>query len=230
MQDVWHLGRIDWLRGLPEEQRERLHAAGAQKSHDAGSMVFTPERRPDCVYLLESGLVRIFRLSPSGGEVQFGHIQPGEIFGELSLFVDDPRESFAQAVQPSRVWSVPRETFLAVLKDSPSVMFEVSRQMGGRFKRIESRVEDLVFRSARSRLARILLQLADDFAEKAEAGASIAIPLTQSELAVMIGSTRQTVNASLAQMRDEGLLAYEGQHFTLLDAERLRAAAQDPDT
>jgi CRP-like cAMP-binding protein len=227
MKDVWHVGRVDWLRGLPEESQERLRTSARTETYEPGEMIFRPERQPEFVFVLVSGLARIFRLSESGGEVQFGHVLPGEVFGELELFVDRPRESFAQAVEPSTVWKITRENFLLVLKSAPSVMFEVSRQMGGRFKKIEGRVEDFVFRSAPSRVARILLQLADEFSRPDERGVSIGLPLTQSELAVMIGVTRQTVNASLAQLRDDRVIDYEGQRFTVLDADRLREIAEE---
>jgi CRP-like cAMP-binding protein len=229
VEDVWHLGRIDWLRGLPEERLEGLQAGAISATYRPGEMVFMPDRQPEFVYVLVSGLVRIFRLSPSGDELQFGHVLPGEVFGELELFVDRPRESFAQAVERSLVWRITRDQFLLVLKSSPAVMFEVSRQMGGRFKKIEGRVEDLVFRSARSRIARILLQLAEEFALPDDRGTSIGLPLTQSELAVMIGTSRQTVNAGLSQLRQEGVLDYEGQRFTLLDSDRLRSIAGERD-
>jgi CRP-like cAMP-binding protein len=229
MDDFWHVARIDWLRGLPEERQESLRAGATSANYRPGEMIFQPERRPEFVYVLASGLVRVFRLSDSGDEVQFGHVLPGEIFGELELFVDRPRESFAQAVEHSTVWRITREDFLLVLKSSPSVMFEVSRQMGGRFKKIEGRVEDFVFRSAPSRVARILLQLADEFARPDDRGTSIGLPLTQSELAVMIGVTRQTVNASLSRLREDGAIDYEGQRFTVLDADRLREIARERD-
>jgi CRP-like cAMP-binding protein len=229
VNDIWHVGRIDWLRGLPEESQDRLRASATLMAYPRGEMIFSPERQPEFVYVLESGLVRIFRLSADGGEVQFGHVLPGEIFGELELFVDRPRESFAQAVERSTAWRITRENFLLVLKSSPAVMFEVSRQMGGRFKKIEGRVEDFVFRSARSRMARILLQLADEFTLPAERGTSIGLPLTQSELAVMIGVTRQTANACLLELREEGALDYQGQRFTLIDRDRLESIAGERD-
>jgi CRP/FNR family cyclic AMP-dependent transcriptional regulator len=223
LNDFWHVGRIDWLRGLPEERQEDLRSSAKSVTYRPGEMIFLPERQPAFVYVLTSGLVRIFRLSPSGNEVQFGHVLPGEIFGELELFVDRPRESFAQAVERSTALKITRENFQLVIKSSPSVMFEVSRQMGGRFKKIEGRVEDLVFRSALSRVARILLQLAKEF--PGDRGTSIGLPLTQSEIAVMIGASRQTVNLCLSQLREEQVLDYEGQRFALLDRDRLEHIA-----
>lgn len=227
MNDIWHVGRIDWLRGLPEERQQDLRSSAESVTYRPGEMIFLPERQPAFVYVLTSGLVRIFRLSPSGNEVQFGHVLPGEIFGELELFVDRPRESFAQAVERSTALRITRDHFQVVIKSSPAVMFEVSRQMGGRFKKIEGRVEDLVFRSARSRVARILLQLAKEFALPDDRGTSIGLPLTQSEIAVMIGASRQTVNLCLSQLREDEVLDYEGQRFTLLDRDRLEQIADE---
>ena len=115
MKDVWHLRRIDWLREFTSGEREALQQASGANDYGPGEMVFSPEPNPNSVYLLETGLVRIFRLSTAGSETTFGYVAPGEVFGELAGFGDYPRESFAQTVRKSRAWKVPRATFQEVI-------------------------------------------------------------------------------------------------------------------
>jgi CRP-like cAMP-binding protein len=165
MKDVWHLRRIDWLREFTSEEREALQRASGANDYGPGEMIFSPEPNPNSVYLLEAGLVRIFRLSAAGSETTFGYVAPGEVFGELAGFGDYPRESFAQTVRKSRAWKVPRATFQEVIRRKPDLAMAITRQIGERLKRIESRIEDLVFRDVRSRVAHILLELAEDFGE-----------------------------------------------------------------
>lgn len=220
--NLWDLTKLRWLAALPPEEARRLRRAAHKRTFESGSLVFSPARHPEFVYVLERGLVRIFRVSASGDEVSFGYVHPGEVFGELAAFADKPRESFAEAIRRSVVWAIPRKDFMRVIKSHPTVTFEVGRQIEGRFKRIEGRVEDLALRDTYSRLARVLLQLSDEFGEPRDGSISIEFPLTQSDLATFIGASRQTISTALRQMTEQGLVFREGRRFCLSDPGALR--------
>lgn len=200
----------------------------SSRSCTGGETIFAPSTNPHSLYLLESGLARIFRLSEEGSETTFGYVAPGEVFGELSAFGDYPRESFAVAVRPSRVWKIPAETFRPMLAHKPGLVLEITRQIGSRLKRIEARVENLVFRDARSRVAHILLELGQDLGRPDEDGVLIDVELTQSEIATLVGSTRQTVNANLREFEQQGWVARRGRRILVRDEKALRAAASPP--
>jgi CRP-like cAMP-binding protein len=219
---VWDLDRMRWLAGLPPDEAERLRTVSTRRSVAPGAVVFSPARRPESVYVLEAGLVRIFRVSPGGDEVSFGYVHPGEVFGELAVFDDAPRESFAEAMRRSLVWRIPREAFARALRADPSIAFEVGRQIESRFKRIESRLEDLALRDSYSRLARVLLQLCDQFGEPRNGGISIDLPLTQADLATFIGTTRQTISGALQEMKKRGLISRDGRRLCLLRPDEIR--------
>lgn len=227
--DVWHIRNVQWLRDLPTEETERLRRGATAREHERGETIFAPNPTPQSVYLLERGLVRIYRLSDDGAEATFGYVVPGEVFGELSLLGGGGgRESFSQAVRRSTVWRIPGDLFREVVRRSPGMTLEVTKQIAGRMKRIESRVEDLVFRDVRSRLARVLLELADRFGRREPAGIEIDLPLTQSDLATLVGSTRQTVNVALGHLEKDGLLSHRHRHFVLVDVEGLKRVLVAP--
>ena len=124
--------------------------------------------------------MRVFRISRGGEEITYGYVRPGEVFGELVAFSDKPRESYAVAVEPSTVIKVEREAFTDAIRSRPSIVFSVAAQIEDRFKELESRVEDLVFRSARSRLARTILSLDKEFGQDDDQS-PIGIRLTHAE-------------------------------------------------
>jgi CRP-like cAMP-binding protein len=227
MSDFWHLVNVDWLAQLSGDERAKLEGAAILHRFSPGETVFAPEVHPHSVYLLCEGRVRIYRLSEGGSETTFGYVAPGEVFGELPAFGDHPRESFAEAVVPSVVWKVPLAVFQELLEGRPSLVFEVTKQIGQRLKRIESRVESLVFLDARTRLARILLELACDLGVSSDGDAVIDAELTQSELATLVGATRQTVNASLGELIHDGLVERDGKRLRIPNVERLRQSLQD---
>lgn len=222
MYDFWHLHNLDWLSELSAKESEQLRRQSVQREYQAGEIIFTPEPHPDSVYLLERGLVRIYRVSPSGAETTFGYVRPGEIFGELAAFSHKPRESFAQAVRTAFVWKLRRRAIREVLAAHPGIVVAVTTQVGSRLKRIENRVEHLVFRPVPSRVAGILLELAEDFGRQEPHGLLIDLAISQQELATLVGATRQTVNSSLRELERAGLIRRDGRRFVLLDVDALR--------
>jgi CRP-like cAMP-binding protein len=225
LNDVWHLRSVDWLHELSMEEIGKLRGASVYREYAAGDTIFEPESHPHSLYLLERGLVRIYRISKEGSETSFGYVASGEVFGEMAAFGDYPRESFAQAVRPSRVWKIPGDVFRSLLAVRPELGFEITRQIGTRLKRIESRVENLVFRDARSRVASILLELASDFGRTSDGQVAIGVYITQGELATLVGSTRQTINAALREFEREGWIGHQGRHLVLLRPESLRSTS-----
>jgi CRP-like cAMP-binding protein len=114
---------------------------------------------------------------------------------------------------------------LRVINAHPRIALSITAQMGGRFKRIESRVENLVFRNLRSRIARILLELAEDFGRPEDGGTLVDIPLSQGDVATLVGATRQSVNLCLGELRAAQLVSYRSRRFLLRDPDALRREA-----
>jgi CRP-like cAMP-binding protein len=228
VRDLWCLRRIHWLETLSSEEVERLRRSSTSREYQRGEMVFEPTAHPSSVYLLERGLIRIYRLSESGGEATLGFVGPGEVFGELAAFSDAPRESFAQAARASTAWRIPRAAFTEAIGAHPQAVLEVTKQVGTRLKRIESRMEDLIFRDVHARVARVLLELAQDFGRAESTGVRIDLPLTQTDLAMLVGSTRQTVNATLRRLTEEGLLGRDQRQFVIARPDALRAVIEHP--
>jgi CRP-like cAMP-binding protein len=187
--------------------------------------VFAPTAHPHSVYLLETGRVRIYRVSESGTETTLGYVQPGEVFGEFAALGDYPRESYAEAAERCLVWKIPREHFQPLVESRPDLGTAISKQIGTRLKRIESRVEDLVFRDAHTRVVIALLELGDRFGHDDGAGRiRIGVQITQAELATLVGATRQTVNASLKELSRVGLLKRDRRRLVLTEPDKLREA------
>jgi CRP-like cAMP-binding protein len=217
------LRKIHWLAQLGEHELAEFERGSHARRYLRGEVIFAPSAEPRSVYLMETGLARIYRLSEGGGETSFGYVAPGEVFGELPAFGDYPRESFAQAVRTSQVWRIPRENFRRVLTARSALTLQITKQIGDRLKKTESRVEDLAFRTVRTRIARMLGELAEDFGCNENGHRVIDIPITQSELATLVGATRQTVNQTLRELSSEGLIGRDQRRIVLLAPERLQS-------
>lgn len=227
---LWHVNQIDWLHVLPPTAAKRLRQASQTLHFRDGQTIFSPEPRPGFVFILEAGLVRIYRLSGRGDEFTLGYIRPGEVFGELAVFGDAARESFAQSIDDCTVLMVPKALFSDLVKTVPDLGFSVTKQIEKRFKRIEARAEALVFRSVASRLAGVLLMLAEDFGKPRAEGCLIGLRVTQSEFATLVGAARATVNLTFQQFRAQGTIRQVRGHVLILNADALRLLAQDEET
>jgi CRP-like cAMP-binding protein len=224
--NLWHLPKVDWLKTLPSSEAEAIRRASARRIHERGKPIFGPSHRPEHVYLLEEGLVRIYRTSPRGGQLTVGYVRPGEVFGEVSVITEKPRRSFAEAKNRSRVLQIPRPVFIKALQSTSTVLYEVTKKIGRRLASCQSRIEDLMFYNVPSRLARLLLRLADEFGREIEDGHSVGLPLTQSEIATLIGATRQTVSAALRELIDAGLIKRRGKELVLVNVRAISQRAR----
>ena len=225
MPDFWRLHGFDWMAGLSERETEQLLSRITSQECARGEIVFGPASTPRSVYLLEKGLVRIFRLSNHGAEATLGYVLPGEVFGELQAISDRARESFAQAISPSLVWRIPIPELRRLIEKIPHLALHIAEQMEKRFKRIESRVEGLALRDLRSRISLILLELAEDFGRAVDGEVLIDLPLSQHDLATLVGASRQSVNACLRDLRQARQIAYRKRRIALLDPAELKREA-----
>lgn len=98
------------------------------------------------VYLLKKGRVKIASTAPSGKEVTFDILEAGEIFGELDVLEDVPRSTSAETLDDALICVIPRKDFKQYLAMHPNMSVKLTKLIGLRLKKIQSRVEDLVFR------------------------------------------------------------------------------------
>ncbi len=206
MSGLWHLSDLELLKDLSPDEIEQIEREARTISYETGETIFRPAPSPNSVFLLKEGSIRIYRLSEKGAAATFGYVQPGEIFGELSAIGQPERESYAEAAAPSVVWHIPIDLFRRLLGSQPGVGKTVSEQLAQRLRRIERRVEGLIFHDARLRLAVIVNELCEHFGKKSGETVEVDGNFTQTELATLVGCTRQTLNQSLRELESQGLV------------------------
>ena len=113
--------------------------------------------------------------------------------------------------------------FRTLLLNHPALMGRITHQVAERMKRVESRVENLILRDVRMRLAGALCELASHFGENTPDGTVLQLPLSQTQLGTLIGATRQSVNNAMTGFRTDGWVRQDGQTVTVVRLEKLRA-------
>jgi CRP-like cAMP-binding protein len=171
------------------------------------------------MFVVLSGRVRIFRNSEAGAELVLSHTGPGESIGELSVIDELPRSASAQALERSRVISVPADRMREVLSASPDAMLAVARHLAVTVRRLTGTTSDFIFLDLPHRLAKYILGLTDGRTEGY--GATVVLQASQSGIAAQLGVTRQSLNQALGTLAQANLIAVDGRTVKVLDLNAL---------
>ena len=160
------------------------------------------------LHVVSSGAIKILLPSAEGDEAIIATLRPGDFFGELALLDGAPRSATAVALEASETMELPRDTFLDLLDHDPSLRDALLAGIAHELRRVTGQLEELHFLDLPGRLAMRLSRLARD-AHPTSDEVSLDWPYTQSDLASMIGGTRQSVNKLLSELVDDGLVIIE---------------------
>jgi CRP/FNR family cyclic AMP-dependent transcriptional regulator len=210
------------FRDLPVESLARLSTPARRHTYRHGEVIFHQGDPGDTAHIVQTGRVKIVADADSGDEALLTVLGPGDWFGELALIDGEPRSARVEALDPVETLSLRRQDFLQFLGENPQVMEPLLRALAGTIRRLTETVGDLTSLDLEGRLAKRLLQLAEDYGRPVTGGTEIELTLTQEELAAMVGATRASVNKVLGSYQDRGVIERRGHHIAILDAARLR--------
>ena len=200
------------LRGHPvfgalePAQLEQLVSYARTRRVAAGTTLFSKGDPGTELFAVSAGTVKISVPAPDGREAMFNLLHPGEIFGEIALLDGRPRTADAMAMTDCELTVIERRDFLAFVHGEPNVALQLIALLCERLRIASEHYEEVVFLDLPTRLARILLQLAD----QTEAGAAEPkLKITQREISQMLGSTRESVNKQLRAWSKRGVIALE---------------------
>jgi len=224
-----------------DEIREVLGQLGLRGRRIAlskGSMVSLHEGPHAGLHILIRGRMKTMRFSEKGRVMILDLLDAGDVFGEMSL-VDElgSEATFAEALQAVEIETIPRFIFERALKGRPALAIAVARLMGARRNRLERRLGTQVFLRAPTRLALLLLDLAERFGKAVSYPTSstgearrfvLDIPVNQQDLGNLIGASREIVSLTLSKFRRRGAVAMLGRRIVIEpDKLRFEACAKD---
>ncbi len=211
---------------LPDDALSLLAGRTRYRTYAANELIFRREDEGATLFVLLSGRIKISALGPSGAEIILNIIEPGDVFGEMSLLDGAPRCADAVAAARSETVSLDRADFLPVLDEHP----EAARKMMGilceRIRQTTAFVESAVLLSAPARLFLRIRAMSEQFGiRKRDGTIRIAHGFTQQELADSVGLTRVSVNRYLMEWRRAGLIEYRRGVMEVHDLDALSARA-----
>jgi len=225
---IWYLKTCDLFARLSDAEAERLNRRALVRKFKKKTVIYAPAESGQTVLVLATGRVKVYDLTLEGRETILAFVEPGELFGELAALDGQPRREFAEAVEDSEVLAIPGEDFMALLESRADLALSVTKLIGLRRQRIETRLRSILFLPSRPRLIRVLVELLESHGERSGSRWVIRFPLSHQDFAGLIGVSRETVTLTLGQLQAEGLIEIERRRVVLLDLERLRREVEQP--
>ena len=191
--------------------------AGAQQQHyTRDASLFFEGDAAKGLYLVQTGLIKIYTLSESGREQIVELQRPGDSVAELPLFDGGVYPASAAAMEPSDVLFIPKRVFLDVLAHRPELARAIIATLAKRMRKLVMLIQDLSLRQVRQRLARFLL-------EEAGEQHTFHLSFTNDELAARLGSVRDVISRSLSALQASGHIHLHGRQVEILDRSALEA-------
>jgi len=204
---------------LDDAALDRLVSAVVQRHLRRGDVLFTEGAVPEHLYVVEDGRIAIASKSDDGRESVFALMERGDLFGEMPLLDGLGRSAQARALEPSQVMVIPYAPVRTLFEERPELLWGVVALLAGRLRSTDSALADSVFLDVTGRTAKRLLELSADEDE-------FVLPVTQEELAGMVGASRERVNKAIASFVRLDWIDQSERRYVILDREQLTRRAR----
>jgi len=204
----------DFFRDLSEEDLGFLLPTCTIRNLRRGDLLF--EEGDDCseLFVVSSGLIAISKKSIDGRESVVALMERGELFGEMGMLDGLGRSAEARALEPSEVVAIPYAPIRQLFEERPALLWGTTAMLVGRLRAMDEALADSVFLDVTGRTAKRLLELAGEANE-------FYLPVTQEELAGMVGASRERVNKAISSFIRLGWLEQSDRHYRIVNRERL---------
>ncbi|HVX16728.1 MAG TPA: Crp/Fnr family transcriptional regulator [Acidimicrobiales bacterium] len=219
MPDLALLRNVELFADLTDDELGGLAGSIQTRHYVRNDLLFAEGEPPTELFVVRNGRIAISSKSIDGRESMFALMERGDLIGEMGLFDDRGRSADARALEPSEAMVVPYAPLRAVYEQRPALLWGVVRLLVGRLRSTDIALADVVFLDVTGRTAKRLLELAGEADE-------FMLPITQEELAGMVGASRERVNKAIASFVRLGWLDQADRHYRLLKRDELERRAR----
>ena len=219
MPDTTLMSETMLFAGLDDDALAKVVEAGRDLEMRRGDVLFREGDDPDELFVVVSGRIAIANKSIDGRESMVALMEEGDLFGEMGLFDGRGRSAEARALETSVVTAVPYGPVRSLYEDDPALLWRVVAMLAGRLRTMDTALADSVFLDVTGRTAKRLLDLAGDEDE-------FSLPITQEELAGMVGASRERVNKAIASFIRLGWIEQIDRTYRITNREQLTIRAR----
>ena len=213
------LSAVSYFADLDDQALQAVAQAALRREYGSDQTVFVEGEPCTGLYVIERGWLKAVKTSMEGREQVLRFVGPGEVVNEVGVFADTRNPATVIALEPTTVWLIHRQAILHLLQQEPGFASSVAQSLARRVLHLVSLVEDLSLRTVEARLARLLLERAENRALRRQRWA------TQAEMAARLGTVLDVINRALHELARDGLIQVERHQIRILDAEGLKERA-----
>ena len=210
------LKKVPLFSDLSEAELARFAEVMREREYPKNSVILFEDDPGDALYIVSAGQVKVVLIGEDGREVILSVLGDGDFFGEMALIDDEPRSAHVIAMRDSQLLVLRRDDFQAQLVAQPKIGLKLLRVLVQRLRRADEKIGGLVLLDVNGRVARLLLDMADE-----GGGPKITRRLTHHTIAQMIGSSRETVSRAMRELVDRGLIEVTRREISIRNREGL---------
>ncbi len=213
------------FHGLPDDAWKELSPAMRPMDLGAGETVFHEGMPAFGLYIVCQGKVKVAKHTRAAHSQILKLLGPGEILGEKTLFDRETYTCYAKSLEPSRLMFIPKDDFLAFVRKYPDVALRLVEKLSREGKVFGEKLVEITSRSAKERVARVLVELYRAFGTQTEKGQDIGVELPRTELAEMAGVSTETAIRVLSDLKEREIIALHGPRIVILKMDNMNSLA-----
>ncbi len=212
------LKTIPLFSDLARPDLEKIHAISRRLDFKKGQVIFQEGDAGNGFYIVETGRIKVFKLSVEGKE-QILHIYgPGHTFGEVPVFEGKSFPASAMALETSKIIFLPRPRFVDLIAGAPALAMNLLADLSRRLRAFTVQIEELSLKEVPARMAAYILTLS---AEQNNID-QITLPISKAQLSNLIGTTPETISRVLKKMSGMGMIRVKAKDILILDTQGLK--------
>lgn len=218
MNSIWFFDDVNLFAILCPHRFKKYKDSHEFNFYKKNDYIYFEEDSADKVYLINYGKVKIGYITEDGEEVIMAILSKGEIFGEKAILGEEKRNEFAQALdKETSICPISTAEMIELLRENKDFSLKIYKFLGFRFKKLERRLQLMLFKDTKTRLKEFIKELSEDFGYKNVITGDTIIrqPYTQKEMATLIGTSRPTLNILLNELKEENYLDFNRKEIIL---------------
>ncbi len=210
------------FHALEEKDLGKIEQLAMTRKFKRGETVFNQGEKSEGFYVVQSGAVKVYKLSADGKEQVLHIVEPGENYAEASLFGEAVYPAYSEALKDSTLLLIPKNDFLKALKENPEFSMRMLASLTTWLKRMANLVEEVTLKDVDTRLAGYLLGAAETKGVKTDLGIRVDLETDKKTLAAKLGTVSETLSRSLKKLREMDIIKVEGRKLTIVDRDALK--------
>lgn len=220
---LWYFENFNLLEPLTMKEKERLSTLVSMNKTPKGKVIYLPHDSSKNIFFLKSGKVKISRYSDDGKEIIIALLEPGEIFGELALVDSGERAEIAEVVEDAVICGININDMEMMLEKNPTFNLKITKLIGLRMKKVQSRLETLCFKNSEERIRGFIKDIADEHGKKLGTGKEIVVylRLTHQDISKLTATARQKVTTVFNELEHSGIITYDRKRILIREYDKL---------